>query len=376
MTEKGKIHNGKRFKKVGPNLYRDSVGRYYLLVKKSGKQFRRSLKTTDPALAKRRLREFLERAGQLSADGTNSSIRFEDLAQRWLAIKKAELKASSAYRRSSVVKQLMPFFKGRLVRAIGASEFEAWKIHRGAKLSARSWNIDVETLKQIFDYAQNTLRILIDNPARQLKRKKQPKPGIAIPSKEQFRAVVGELRNGHRATGEAADFVEFLGYSGMRQAEASEVRWRDINFDLGTVLVTGGEHGTKNYQARTIPLFTPLRRLVETIRQRKKPLADDQLIFDIAAARLQLMRACERLGLQRFGHHTMRHFFCSNAIEAGCDFKVIAEWLGHKDGGVLVAMTYGHLRSEHSAAMARRINFDAETPESVNANVVTLAVHE
>jgi len=123
--------------------------------------------------------------------------------------------------------------------------------------------------------------------------------------------------------------------------------------------VTGGEQGTKNYQARTIPLFAPLRRLVETIRERKKPLSDHQLIFEIAAARLQLMRACERLGLPRFGHHTMRHFFCSNAIEAGCDFKVIAEWLGHKDGGVLVAMTYGHLRSEHSVAMARRITFDA-----------------
>jgi len=359
MSEKQAVHNGKRFKKVGQNLYRDSAGRYYLLVKKGGKQFRRSLKTKDPALAKRRLREFLERAGQLATDGTNSSIRFEDLAQRWLGTKKAELKASSAYRRESVLKQLKPFFKGRLVRAIGASEFEAWKIKRGAKLSARSWNIDVETMKQIFDYAQNTLRILIDNPARQLKRKKQPKVGMMIPSKEQFRAVLAELRNGHRATGEAADFVEFLGYSGMRQAEASQVRWRDINFDLGTVLVTGGEYGTKNHQARTIPLFGPLRRVVETIRERKKPLSDDQLIFDIAAARLQLMRACERLGLPRFGHHTMRHFFCSNAIEAGCDFKVIAEWLGHKDGGVLVAMTYGHLRSEHSAAMAKRITFDA-----------------
>jgi site-specific recombinase XerD len=88
-------------------------------------------------------------------------------------------------------------------------------------------------------------------------------------------------------------------------------------------------------------------------------LSDDQLIFDIAAARLQLMRACERLGFTRFGHHTMRHVFCSNAIDAGCDFKVIAEWLGHKDGGVLVAMTYGHLR-EHSAAMAKRITFDAQ----------------
>ena len=370
MGKKGRIHNGKRFNKVGPNLYRDSVGRYYLLVKKSGKQFRRSLKTTDPALAKRRLREFLERAGQLSTDGTNSSIRFEDLAQRWLASKTAELKASSAYRRASVLKQLTPFFKGRLVRAIGASEFEAWKIQRGAKLSARSWNIDIETLKQIFDYAQNTLRILIDNPARHLRRKKEPRPGIMIPSKEQFRAILDELRNGHRATGEAADFVESLAYSGMRQGEANQVRWRDINYDLGTVLVTGGEHGTKNYEARTIPLFGPLRRVVESIRKRKRPGSVEPLVFDICDARLQLMRACERLGFPRFGHHTMRHFFCSNAIEAGCDFKVIAGWLGHKDGGVLVAMTYGHLRSEHSAAMAKRITFDAEVSVVEPGNVV------
>src|SRR5207237_2333957 len=130
MLEKRQVHNGKRFKKVSPNLYRDSAGRYYLLVKKSGKQFRRSLKTSDPALAKRRLREFLERAGRLSTDGTNSSIRFDELAQRWLASKTAELKASSAYRRKSVLKQLGAFFNGRLVRAIGAKEFEAWKIKR------------------------------------------------------------------------------------------------------------------------------------------------------------------------------------------------------------------------------------------------------
>jgi site-specific recombinase XerD len=54
----------------------------------------------------------------------------------------------------------------------------------------------------------------------------------------------------------------------------------------------------------------------------------------------------------------LRHFFCSNAIEAGVDFKAIAGWLGHKDGGVLAAKTYGHLRNEHSAAMAQRMTFD------------------
>jgi site-specific recombinase XerD len=61
-----------------------------------------------------------------------------------------------------------------------------------------------------------------------------------------------------------------------------------------------------------------------------------------------------------FSYHTMRHLLCSNAIEAGWDFKVIADWLGHKDGEVLVAHTYGHLRNEHGDAMARRLTFDAQ----------------
>jgi hypothetical protein len=40
----------------------------------------------------------------------------------------------------------------------------------------------------------------------------------------------------------------------------------------------------------------------------------------------------------------------------------LGEWLGHKDGGTLVAKTYGHLRTEHSAAMAQKMTFDVCGP--------------
>src|SRR5205814_4609484 len=146
MTEKRGVHNGKRFKKVGPNLYRDSVGRYYLLVKRGGKQFRRSLNTMDAALAKRRLREFQTQAGRLTTDGTNSSIRFNELAERWLAGKRTDLKASSAGRRETALKARAPYFNARLVRASGAKEVEAWTTNRGPSISPRMWNFDVASL--------------------------------------------------------------------------------------------------------------------------------------------------------------------------------------------------------------------------------------
>ena len=54
------------------------------------------------------------------------------------------------------------------------------------------------------------------------------------------------------------------------------------------------------------------------------------------------------------------------------DFKAIAGWLGHKDGGVLAAKTYGHLRNEHSAAMAQRMTFDASEASRVAKNIIPL----
>jgi integrase len=91
-------------------------------------------------------------------------------------------------------------------------------------------------------------------------------------------------------------------------------------------------------------------------------------IIKIWSARTALETTCRQLGQPQYSHHTMRHFSCSEAIEAGVDFKVIAEWLGHKDGGVLVAKTYGHQRNEHSATIAKHMTFGVV--DQLPANVI------
>ena len=123
-------------------------------------------------------------------------------------------------------------------------------------------------------------------------------------------------------------------------------------------MVTGGEQGTKNGEARSVPLFPALRALLEKLRGDCQPVSGDRVI-SIATAKRALATACRKSGLPDFGHHAMRHYFVSNAIEAGVDFKTIAAWVGHKDGGVLVAKTYGHLRDVHSSEMAKRMTFAA-----------------
>ncbi|MEO8352066.1 MAG: site-specific integrase [Chthoniobacteraceae bacterium] len=346
------------FKKAAECLYRNGNRVYFARVKVNGKQIRRSLDTTDLAIAKRRLVEFRAKAERLEGD-ENRNIRFEELADEWLASIKSGLKPKSYDRRRVALVGLTPFFRGMAVKSIGFAEIDAWKRKRGATVSARSHNIELESLKLIFRYACDR-GIVLDNPAESFKRRKQPKSMIDLPSRDEFRALVKSLRDAPFAVASgAATMVEFLAYSGMRVGEAREVLFRDVNLSLGSVLITGGELGTKNHQERVIPLFPNLRNLLVRVIEQHPDAGSDARIFEIASPRGAMKLACKRAGLKQFSVHSLRHFFASNAIESGINFKVISEWLGHSDGGILVAKTYGHLRAEYSAAMAEKMSFEA-----------------
>jgi hypothetical protein len=39
------------------------------------------------------------------------------------------------------------------------------------------------------------------------------------------------------------------------------------------------------------------------------------------------------------------------------DIPTLSRWLGHSDGGALAMRVYGHLRKDHSNAMAEKVIF-------------------
>jgi integrase len=253
-------------RKVGECLYRNGHGVYFAWFSIRGKQLKRSLKTSDKELARRRLAELRKVAARLHGL-EDRNLRFEEVVRAWLESIKGGLKPSSYRRRVVCINQLMPFFKTIPMRSITSADIEKWKLRRGATIAARTFNKELETLNHVIRYARDVKGILLDNPAEKVGNRKTATATVAIPSKEQFRELLGELRNEPQAVRSgAAAFTEFLAYSGLRLGEGREVRWRDVNFELNTVLVTGGETGTKNHQHRTIPLFPGLRRLLESMR--------------------------------------------------------------------------------------------------------------
>ena len=95
----GSIQREPTFKRVGEDLYRHSPsGGYYGLIKRSGKQFRRSPKTHDRELAFRRFRTLSGKVGKLIVESWAKWATFGEVAEKWFEGKKPALKKASATR--------------------------------------------------------------------------------------------------------------------------------------------------------------------------------------------------------------------------------------------------------------------------------------
>lgn len=71
--------------------------------------------------------------------------------------------------------------------------------------------------------------------------------------------------------------------------------------------------------------------------------------------------------------HDLRHTGASLVIAAGCHVKVIADRMGHADGGTLVLHRYGHLYkgAGRQAAIALESHVSSRTVCTHNAALVT-----
>ena len=358
------------FVRVGENLYRvKETGGYYALVKRNRKQIRRSLKTSDKALAKRRLNVLLQKVDKLRVDPKISNITFLEYSQRWLEKTGVNVKEKTSQRLKHCLDGLSPYIGRIPVRNISTRNCEEWIIGRGKMLSASSYKQERRVLISILEDAVRD-GLILDNPAKELPTRKMPKSQITLPTHEQFQTLIKQMRLADIRGVYGADLVELLACSGMRLHEATELRWSDIDFDRGCFTVTGGEYGTKNHETRTVPLFPSMKELLLRIQSEPREIIGE-CVIPIKGARSLMTSASKKAGIPCFTHHSMRHYFCSNAIEAGIDFKVIAGWLGHKDGGILVAKTYGHLRDAHSFEMAKRMTQGAYTVDPDNVVKIT-----
>ncbi len=352
-------YKSRKLTRVGDNLYRSGEGIYYGRAYANGKQYKESLNTHDRKTADRELGVFLEKIEKKEEQAEDAV--FGVFADEWLAVIKPRMKEKSYKRRLSSINQIKPHFKGKKLRDIKHAELTKWEASRG-NVSARTFNLDRETLRLLFQYAVKPRHILSVNPIDKetMPKRKEKKAVVIPPTREQFAEILEAIKQ-NKFTRGALEYVELLACTGMRREEQNQLLWlEDVDFEKGRLRITGGEYGTKNHQQRYVPMTKRARAVLERLLdgRKLKDIPPNTRVFKQSSAYTAMMTACKAIGLHEraFTHHDLRHFFCSNAIEKGIDFATIANWLGHKDGGKLVAGTYGHLRQSHSTEMAKLLD--------------------
>jgi len=336
------------WQKVGECLYRYApTGGFYGLLKSHGKQVRRSLKTKDRTLAVRRLADLRKELDRLEPGAGQTP--FTAVAQEWLDSHRHALAKSTARRKTQYLAVLSPHFE-KPVSRISRTDVESWVKKRVAKASASTFNHELECLKGILERAVD-LGMITRNPAAGVPRKKGEKRserGVLAP--EELDRLLATLRSTH-ADSEAPDFVELICLSGCRPGEVSALDWAHVDFKGGWLKVPGTKSGAA---VRRVPLGQRLRSFLHGMRTRQAGRAGEKL-FSIRTPRKALQTACRALGIAYINPHRFRHQFISQAVMAGVDFRTIAQWVGHSDGGVLIGKVYGHITDEHSRQMMERL---------------------
>jgi integrase len=192
------------------------------------------------------------------------------------------------------------------------------------------------------------------------------------------------MRNG----GMLADLVKLLALSGGRLSETLRLRWQDIDFDQEEMRV-GADGLSKNGKPRTVPfnpeladhlremntrrlqttdwLFpSPKRKEDEGCENWRNPHKAWDKLRERAARAEPGMSKVEKEQFARLRCvrlHDLRHHHASVCVMAGIDLPTVASFLGHSDGGTLVARTYGHLSGDHRRSMAQRLVFNAPAAE-------------
>ena len=349
-------------------------GVYFARLKVGGKLIRRSLQTTVISVAKLKLSDLENRErGKLETAGrvTGGKATFADLIEEYYQQLEndATIKPRTrTYRHECVARifKTWPELPALDVRKITEKQCAEWagKLKETSR-GASTFNNTTATLRLILEIAVKS-GVRYTNPAVGIGRKPVRAKKMTLPTQNELPALLAEIRRVPFGPGlAAAEMVEFLAYSGLRKSEAAKVTWQDCDFDRERILVRGDEEtATKNGEQRHVPMIADMCPFLQRLRSLRPDAKPGDPVLRVRECQGTINRACKALGIARFTHHDLRHLFATRCIEAGVDIPTVSRWLGHKDGGALAMKTYGHLRDDHSVAMAKRVSFAAPASDT------------
>jgi integrase/recombinase XerC len=152
--------------------------------------------------------------------------------------------------------------------------------------------------------------------------------------------------------------LEVLYSAGLRVSELTGLDWRDIDEELGLVMIRSGK-GSKD---RLVPIGEPALEALRAWREVAPGVlvADRPVMTNLRGSRLT-PRAVQKIVARRLVSsgvnapitpHGLRHSFATHLLNAGADLRSIQEMLGHSS--LTTTQRYTHVSVRHLKEVYRR----------------------
>ena len=345
----------------------------------TGKQIRRSFS----GKTQKEVREKMQAAAVAVNDSTYqepTKLTVSDWLDIWLAEYTVDLKplTRSTYK-NKVESTIKP--------TLGAVKLQAPQIQKMLNDLQRGTSgrkpLSAKTVKDIYGILHRALGQAVEvgylriNPSDACKLPRVERAEIKPLDEAQTAAFLNAI---HGQPFERLFIVDLL--TGLRQGELLGLRWKDVDFDAGTVTVAqqllkskekGGTYFFGSLKNDKTRLLTPASSVMKALREQRRVQTewrlkaggfweDSGLVFtdelghhlSHVSVRKHFKKAVESIGIPEARFHDLRHSFAVNSLQAGDNPKTVQENLGHATAAFTLDV-YAHATERMKRDSANRM---------------------
>jgi integrase len=243
---------------------------------------------------------------------------------------------------------IKPFIGDARMSKVGPADLERMKnrVLKGGR-SQRTARYVLEVVRQTYNKAKVWGHYDGNNPATGVRLPRPDNRRLRFLTVDEVNRLLAELQ---RSSNIAYQMSLLSVHTGMRAGEIFNLKWRDINFDTGTMILRNTKNGDTRHAYLTDEIEAMLRdRLHPGAVRPNERVFRDRNGGKIIAVTDAFERTVKRIGLNegvtdrrdKVVFHTLRHTFASWLAIQGTPLNTIKELMGHKT--LTMTERYAHL---------------------------------
>jgi integrase len=272
-------------------------------------------------------------------------ISFDKFKTEYLELTRGDKKPNSSLRDECSLKHLSKAFDGKMLSEINPLLIERYKkIRKEEGAEPATINRELGCLRHMFNMAiawGKAQSYPFGFGKNKVKFLKEPKGKDRILSEEEESMLLETVKLTTKSQHLEPIIITALN-TGMRKGEILNLKWSNVDFKTGHILV----EETKNGEIRRVPMNKKLTAILES----GKKISKGEYVFSengkpYGDVKTGWWSALKKAKIEGFRFHDLRHTFGSRLGMAGVDIRTIQELMGHKD--IKMTMRYSHPTPEH-----------------------------